>query len=160
MKKTIVLTLIIVSTLSAKKFSPKFRLGGNSSMIVENGNIYPVFGLTAGFYPIPYFFVEGTGEYIVKSNASELVVPVTLNATLPTRYVQPYLGAGLSYRRLQTETSIFQSVGARTKIGLTLFDTKGASGAFELTYDVPDVMGSRGRWQFTGRIDKNFNLAF
>ncbi len=129
-------------------------------MIVENGNIYPVFGLTAGFYPIPYFFIEGSGEYIVKSHAQELVVPVTLNATLPTEYVQPYLGAGLSYRLFQTESSRTQSLGARAKIGIKLFDTRGATGGFELTYDVPDLMGSRGRWQFTGRIDKNFNLAF
>ncbi len=159
MKKITIILLFLVSSLYARDGSV-FKLGANSSMIIENGNAYPVIGITAGFYPVPFFFVEGSGEYIMKQDAQELSLPLTINFAYPSRYFRPYAGIGASYHFLNYPDQRSQTLGGRLKAGVTLFDTKNASGAFEITYEVPDIKTSKGRWYFTGRIDKGFNLAF
>lgn len=137
-----------------------FRIGANSSVIIENGNAYPVIGLTAGFYPVSFFFVETSGEYTFKEDMREISLPLTINFAYPSQLFRPYVGAGVSYHLLNYPDHTTQTLGGRLKAGLTLFDKRNATGAFEITYEVPDINTSKGRWYFTGRIDKGFNLTF
>jgi opacity protein-like surface antigen len=159
-KRSLFIILIGVSVLSARTAGSMFRIGANTSVLFENGNAYPVIGITAGFYPVNFFFMEGSGEYVFRNDYKEFALPVTANLAYKTRYFQPYAGAGIAYHLYDYSDHDEHSFGARVKTGVTLFDTKGASGSFEVTYDVPDLKGSKGRWYFTGRLDKSFNLQF
>ena len=159
MKKVILTILLMVVNLYSGSGS-LFKLGANSSLMIENGNAYPVIGLTAGFYPVSFFFVEGSGEYIFKQDVQEISLPLTINFAYPYQYLRPYAGVGVSYHLSNYPDHTIQTLGGRLRAGLTLFDTRNASSAFEITYEVPDIKTSKGRWYFTGRIDKGFNLTF
>ncbi|HOP32081.1 MAG TPA: hypothetical protein PKU94_01705 [Candidatus Hydrothermia bacterium] len=160
MKKITIILMLCVSIVPAQKMNHIFRIGGTSSLLLENGNAYPVIGITAGFYPTNFFFIEGAGEYIFKSDYNELNIPITANLTYKSKYISPYAGAGVVYHLYDYSNYNEYSFGGRIKAGVTLFDTKGASGSFETTYDVPDFQGSKGRWYFTGRLDRSFNITF
>ncbi|MEO0284067.1 MAG: hypothetical protein ABIN17_03215 [candidate division WOR-3 bacterium] len=149
---------ILFQTLLFSKVNLKF--GIKSSIVYENGEAYPLIGISLGYYPFSYFFIEGNGEYIMKSSYKEFAFPLTFNFIYKRKYFSPYIGLGLAYHFYSYDSYSDNSLGYRFKGGTSFFDKSGATIYFEAIYDVPDFSKGRGRWQFTGRIDKDFNFEF
>ncbi|MEN3044749.1 MAG: hypothetical protein ABDH37_06010 [Candidatus Hydrothermales bacterium] len=138
----------------------KFKFGVNTSLLYEDGKAYPVIGVTGSYSPYRFLTIEGKGEYIMKDYQKEFAFPLTLDFMYPQKYFSPYVGLGLCYNYYQSSISKSSSLGYRFKGGIKFFDKKDASMYFETSYDVPDLFKGKGRWYFTGKVDKNFELEF
>ncbi len=136
------------------------KVGVSTSFIYENGEAYPVFGVNIGYYPVSFFFVEASGEYIMKNSYKEFAFPVTANFIYNMRFFSPYAGFGVAYHYYSYDSYSDNSLGYRLKLGFKIADRSGASVYFETSYDVPDFREGGGRWYFTGRADKSFNFEF
>ncbi|MEN3046660.1 MAG: hypothetical protein ABDH49_06745 [Candidatus Hydrothermales bacterium] len=149
--------LLIYGLLFSKS---KFKFGVNTSLLYENGKAYPVIGITTSYTPYRFLTIEGNGEYVIKENQSDFAFPLTLNLVYPKKYFTPYIGSGLCYNHYRSSAFSSSSLGYRFKGGVKFLDKRGASMYFESSYDVPDLFKGKGRWYFTGKIDKDFELEF
>ncbi|MEO0251628.1 MAG: hypothetical protein ABIM44_05225, partial [candidate division WOR-3 bacterium] len=154
------LLIVLVNFAFARTKGNIFKFGINSSVVIENSNVYPVLGVTGGVYPSRFFFIEGSGEYIFRSEYKEVNLPLTVNFTYPTRYFSPYAGLGIVYHSYIYPEDYDYSFGGRLKLGSKVIDSKGSSGSIELSYDLPDFKGSKGRWYFTARFDQSLEVRF
>lgn len=156
MKKFII--FILFQTILFSKVNLKF--GIKSSIVYEDGKAYPLIGISLGYYPVSYFFIEASGEYIMESSYKEFVFPLTFNFIYKSKYFSPYAGFGIAYHFYSYDSNSDNSLGYRFKGGTSILDKGGATLYFEAVYDVPDFGKTKGRWYFTGRVDKNFNFEF
>ncbi|MGB9824439.1 MAG: hypothetical protein ACPLN0_05980 [Candidatus Hydrothermia bacterium] len=162
MNRTIIILAIFmfICPVFARTKGTKFRFGANSSLIFENGNAYPVIGFTAGYYPVKFLSLEGSGEYVFRNDYKEINAPLTVNFIYPTKYFSPYAGLGVVYHTHLYSDHNDYSFGGRLKFGSNVFNARGSAGSLEISYDLPDFRGSRGRWYITGRFDQNFEIGF
>lgn len=160
-KKILMIALfLLVNSAFARSKGNIFKFGINSSVIVENESVYPMLGFTGGVYPTKFFFIEGSGEYIFRSEYKEINLPLIANFTYPTRYFSPYAGLGVVYHSYIYPEDYNYSFGGRLKLGSKVIDSKGSSGSIEVSYDLPDFKGSKGRWYFTARFDQSLQIGF
>jgi len=160
MNKKLSLLMLLFGFAQARKTGPVIKIGGNSSLLVENGNAYPVVGISVGIYPVKFFSIEGSGEYVFKSDYKEVNLPLSCNFYAPMKVFTPYAGLGMVYNTKICDNYSKSSLGGRAKLGAKIIDSKGTTASIEANYDLPDWRGARGRWIITGRIDQNFEIAF
>ncbi len=156
MKKILILVFVPIFLFSKHNL----KVGINTSLIYEGGETYPVIGINIGYYPFSFFFVEASGEYIMKDSYKEFTFPLTANFIYNKKFFSPYAGLGISSHFYQYDNNWNNSIGYRLKMGFKVADRAGTSLYFEASYDVPDFKSSKGRWYFTGRADKNFKFEF
>lgn len=95
-----------------------------------------------------------------RNDYKEINAPLTVNFIYPTKYFSPYAGLGVVYHTYLYSDHSDYSLGGRLKFGSNIFNARGSAGSIEISYDMPDFRGSRGRWYITGRFDQNFEIGF